>query len=236
MLSLLGSLQNFDILQWISRIIVLLIAFPFHESAHGYIAYKLGDPTAKNLGRITMNPIKHMSLIGTISMILVGIGWGKPVPIDPRYFKNRKAGMAISSAAGPLSNFLLAFLSMLLMKIFDLVAVLFPQTFLIQGTFGYTLYYSLTLLLFYMVFINISLGIFNLLPVPPFDGSRILFYFLPERYYFMVMRYEQFIFIAILLVLMTGALDAPLSFLTNAVYNGFDFLTGFMDLIIRAVA
>lgn len=209
---------------WV-RAIAVIIALPVHECAHAFVANRLGDPTAKNNGRITLNPFRHLDLIGTICLLFTGIGWAKPVPINPYNFKNPKAGMAISSAAGPLSNFLLAVLSMVFEKVFFYAAISANSEALsmVASVFSY------------MAIINISLAIFNMLPVPPFDGSRIVSYFLPQQTYFNLMRYEKYIYIAVLAVLLTGLLDRPLLFLNNALYGFIDSITGFVDLTMKAV-
>lgn len=200
------------IFPYLLNFLLIVISLPVHESAHGYIAYKLGDPTAKNQGRITLNPIKHFSLPGAISMLLFGIGWANPVPVNPYYFKDRKTGMAITSLAGPLSNILLALIFMIAYKIvysFESLSVL---------SFAF----------FYLCYGNIRLAVFNLIPVPPFDGSRIFNLILPEKYYFQIMKYERYIFIGIFLLLLTGILNMPLNIAANFFINILDKLTFFI--------
>ncbi len=208
---------DFDIYSLIAKVIVLLLVLPIHEAAHAYASYKLGDPTAKAMGRLTLNPFKHLDLFGSLAILLVGIGWAKPVPVDPRYYKDAKKGMAISAAAGPLSNLLLAFIAFFISQILAVVPFTNQTSFEI-AQFIY-------LLLYYIALINVSLGIFNLIPVPPFDGSRILLLFLPERTYFKIMQYEKYILIAIFALLYVGALSGPLLFVQGAVIDFYSFIS-----------
>ncbi|MBQ9978551.1 MAG: site-2 protease family protein [Clostridia bacterium] len=190
---------------------VALISLSVHESAHGYVANKLGDPTAKNLGRITLNPMKHFDLLGFVSMLLFRVGWANPVPINARNFKNPRRDMAISAAAGPISNLCLAFIFAILLKLLNIAYGFITFT----NETAFLVMYFLEIMLLSGVILNLNLMIFNLIPIPPFDGSRILYVFLPTDLYFKVMRYEKYIMLAFILLFATGALDAPLSFLTN---------------------
>lgn len=207
------------------RALAFLTAIPFHEAAHAYISDKLGDPTAKNMGRLTLNPLAHFDLMGGLCMLLTGIGWAKPVPINTYNFKSGKKGMAISAAAGPLSNILLGFITLVLAKVVLYTSVLLG----VSGSVSQTLITILTT----MTSINISLAIFNLLPIPPFDGSRIFSVFLPERIYFKIMQYEQYIFLGVFALLMFGFLDGPLSYFTGLLYNLLYSLSGFVDVLFR---
>ncbi len=210
------------------RLIVLLTALPFHEFAHAWTANKLGDPTAKYQGRLTLNPLRHLDPMGAILMLVAGFGWAKPVPVNPNYFKNRKAGMAITAVAGPLSNLLLAFICMILYKIFAYAGII------TTGLVGETLT-SLCSAFALMVSLNVGLAVFNLVPIPPLDGSRVLNLVLPTKLYFQIMQYERIIMLALFAAIFLGLLDRPLSFVQSHVFNLLDFLTRFVDLIARAV-
>lgn len=215
-----------DLFDIIVRAIVLLTAIPVHEAAHAYVADKLGDPTAKYMGRLTLNPMAHFDLMGSVAMILFGIGWAKPVPINPLKFKDQKKGMAISAAAGPASNVIVAAISLAIAKLIWYASYVTGVNTVISTL--YTIFRS-------MCFINISLAIFNLIPIPPFDGSRIFNYFLPDKFYFKIMEYERYIFLALFVVLFTGILDLPISLLSGLVYNAVDKLTFFVDIIGKTI-
>lgn len=211
-----GNIQYFLISLLLSLPIVLL-SLSVHETAHGYAAYKLGDPTANSLGRLTLNPFKHIDPIGFVCMVLFGFGWAKPVPINTRYFKNPKRDMAISGAAGPLSNILLAVIFAILLKVelavYNTVAL---------TDFTYEVFSWLYTFLYLGVKLNITLAVFNLIPVPPLDGSRIFLVLLPTELYFKIMRYEKYIYMVLMIALLLGLLDTPISFVTNL----------FMDLLL----
>ncbi|MBQ2734555.1 MAG: site-2 protease family protein [Clostridia bacterium] len=179
---------------------VIVLALSIHEAAHGYVAYKCGDPTAYHMGRLTLNPLKHLDLFGFLSMLIFGFGWAKPVPINTRNFRNPKRGMALSAAAGPAANLLLGVISAFLLGFFaalsNYVALEFGQGFLFTA-----LKYVCTLCSLSTIY-NFLLMAFNLIPIPPFDGSRIAFVFLPQKYYFGIMRYERQIMFGLLIALL----------------------------------
>ncbi len=189
---------------------IALLALSFHEMAHGYMANKLGDPTAKNLGRITLSPFKHLDPFGFISMVLFGIGWANPVPINTRYFKKPRRDMALSAAAGPISNLLLAVIFALLLKVFFMLPA---SVFTLGDTLPWIIYTFLLL----GIQLNVNFAIFNLIPIPPFDGSRILYVFLPPKYYFGIMKYERYICLGFMLLLFLGVFDPILNLLSGAV-------------------
>ncbi len=208
-----GGLNRYMLMATVLSIPTIIIALCFHESAHGWVAYKMGDSTARNFGRITMNPAKHFDPMGFLCMLCFGFGWAKPVPINSRNFRNPKWGMVITALAGPVSNLLLALGGML---IFQTASV-----FLTNSVFSMVIWYFL----YYFCYLNIYLAVFNLLPVPPFDGSRIFLAFLPSKAYFAVMKYERVILIVILVLLWTGVISLPFGWLTDKIFEGFAWLT-----------
>ena len=194
--------MNQSVVDFLLSIPAVLLSLTIHECAHGWVAYRLGDPTAKDLGRLTLNPMRHLDPIGAISLLLFHIGWAKPVPINPRNFRRPKSGMALTAFAGPVSNFLLAFFAavsfLLIDHLEENVFRLDPSTNLYE--FLYYLFYF-----FYLLHLmNLMLGFFNLLPVTPLDGSRILYLFLPRRPYQWFVRHEKQIYIFVLIWLIGG--------------------------------
>jgi len=160
-----------------------------HELAHGYAAYKLGDSTAKDLGRLTLNPIKHIDPVGLLMMLLIGFGWAKPVPVDMRNFKHPKWYMAVTAIAGPLSNILLA------------AVVMFFYGLFYTSLSGSALGSTINILILNTVLLSVALAVFNMLPIPPLDGSKVLFSLLPENLYYKLMRYERYGIIVLLVVM-----------------------------------
>ena len=186
---------------------VVFVCSPIHELSHAFTAYKLGDNTAKNEGRLTFNPIKHIDLIGMIMILLFGIGYAKAVPVNMRNFKNPKRDMAIVSLAGRASNLVMAFISCMLLYATASIAT--------ENTFT-----NIIMLFFsYATIINISLGVFNLIPIPPLDGSKILASVLPDRVYYKYMMYERYVMIALMLLLFTGVLDGIISGLSDVMFR-----------------
>lgn len=212
------------LIQFLFVVPCVLIALTFHEFAHGYMAYKLGDPTAKNFGRLTLNPLKHLDPIGTICMIFFHFGWAKPVPINSRYFKKPRRDMALTAAAGPIMNFILALFGMLVCRILTKIFVTFPA----QSDFVYYIQYAALTLFSYFHMLNLSLGVFNLIPIPPLDGSRIFYIFLPPKWYFGVMKYEKYIQLALLVLLWTGLLSRPLSAAVSWISGGMQWLVSWI--------
>lgn len=223
---MLGSITD-KLIELLFVIPCVLFALTVHEVSHGYMAYRLGDPTARNMGRLTLNPLKHLDPLGTLCMILFHFGWARPVPINTRYFKHSRRDTALTAAAGPISNFILAFLGLLVQSILYAIFVRFPA----QSQFAFNIQYAALTLFSYFHILNLSLGLFNLIPVPPLDGSRIFLVFLPAKYYFGVMKYERYIQLGLMVLLYFGVLTRPLSFLVSAVSNGMQFLIGLLPFL-----
>ena len=179
---------------------IILLALSLHETAHGYVAYKCGDSTAYNLGRLTLNPIKHIDPAGFLCMLLLGFGWAKPVPINTRNFRNPKRGMALSALAGPLANAIMGLISAALL---GFTTALYYYLMLSGASrFALTCISYTTLLFELSALYNLLFMAFNLIPIPPFDGSRIALAFLPPKTYFGIMKYERQIMVGLLVVLL----------------------------------
>jgi Zn-dependent protease len=210
------------LIEFLLSLPIILLTISTHETAHGFVAYKLGDPTAKNLGRLTLNPIKHLDPFGFAAMVLVGYGWANPVPINTRNFKKPRRDMALTGAAGPLSNLLLGVIFAILLKInITLVPELLPYSETNQMFFD-----ILVRFLSKGVLINVAFAVFNMLPIPPFDGSRILYVFLPTKYYFGIMKYERYIAMGLLVLLILGVLDPVFEFFTIHIIKLISFAIG----------
>lgn len=190
--------------------VAALFCLTVHELSHGLVAYRLGDPTAKNAGRLTLNPIRHIDILGLALMITAKVGWAKPVPVDSRNFKNPKGGMALTALAGPLSNFILAWVLLTvsggLIRIAPRLSWSLPE-----GVFWF-LYHLIDFLVNAAV-LSVGLGVFNLFPIPPLDGSKILFSFFPDKIYYTILRYERYVMLLMLAAVWWGLLDEPLTFL-----------------------
>ena len=205
--------EQFDwagLLSAVFRVLGVLVCLTVHETCHGLAALALGDPTAKRMQRLSLNPLHHIDWLGLASMVICGFGWAKPVPVDMRYFKRPKAGMAVTALAGPASNFLLA---MLLLFFASLTARLAAGE-------GAALLYGF---LVNTALLSVGLGLFNLAPIPPLDGSKVLFALLPERAYYTLMRYERY-GMAVLLLLVW--LDVGGGYLSEAIYRVFMWMAG----------
>ena len=210
-----GELEAIDLIVYVLSITyVCLCATPLHEFAHAFIAVKLGDDTPKLRGRLTINPIAHVDPIGILMIFLFGFGYAKPVEVRMRHFKKPKRDMALVALAGPFSNFIQAFIYILISAIFSIVMF---------KTGVHALGYICTFFTF-AALINIRLGVFNMIPIPPLDGSRLLTALLPTKAYFKIMQYERYISIGLMVLLFTGVLSRPLSFISDFVYNIFEFI------------
>ncbi|MCD7844263.1 MAG: site-2 protease family protein [Oscillospiraceae bacterium] len=189
-------------------VIPALVCITLHELSHGFVAYKLGDNTAKNAGRLTLNPIRHIDVWGLVCMVLFKFGWAKPVPVNMRNFQNPKRGMALTALAGPVCNFIIAVVFLFL------YGLLWPLY--LRGSAVMTIIVQMVITTAYL---SLALAVFNLLPIPPLDGSKVLYSFLNDRAYEKLMRYEKYGMIIMVVLVATGAVSGVLSTVTGWVYD-----------------
>ena len=216
-------LISYGIADILARFIILFLAITVHEFAHGMAAYKLGDPTAKYEGRLTLNPLSHMDPIGAVCMVLFRFGWAKPVPINPMYFRDRKRDTAITAAAGPLSNILMAFISAVLIA---------PFMILIKPNFSNVITYFIEKLLYECAYLNIYFAAFNLIPFPPLDGSKILGAFLSQENYMQLLQYERFAYPLLIIFMISGLLSRVLSIIITPLISLWTmFANGLISII-----
>ena len=212
-----GNIDFISVIIYIlSSLAVIFLTLPVHEFAHGFAATKLGDPTPRYQGRMTLNPFAHIDWIGAACILLFGFGWAKPVQVNSNNFRNPKRDMAVTALAGPLSNLIVAFAALLINNILSLIAT---KTLV-------SAFYYIGFFFYYIALINVSLAVFNLIPIPPLDGSRLLSALLPYRYYYALMRYERYIFFGLIALLWIGVLDIPLNFLSGAVMSFLKSIAG----------
>ena len=206
-----GSLESI-----LLRLASVFLCLTIHETCHGLAAYALGDPTAKRAHRLSLNPLRHIDWIGFFMMIVAGFGWAKPVPVNPNYFKKPKEGMAITALAGPVSNFLLALLLLLAARLVYVRAM-------VTGTQPETLFSFLV----NTASLSVGLGLFNLVPVPPLDGSKVVAVLLPDRAYNWLMRYEQLGMVLLVVIISVGVGSNALNAAIDWVFGLFCRIVGF---------
>lgn len=218
---------RFNMLSFINVLInvpITLIALTGHEFAHAWVSTKLGDPTPRYEGRLSLNPMAHLDIMGTILMILTGFGWAKPVSINPSYYRDRKKGMALTAIAGPLSNFIMAFLG-----------VLVGTLILILGNFiGFSenVLRNINMVFYLFAFRNLCFMVFNLIPIPPLDGSKVLGLFIPNRTYYTILQYERYSIILIMILSLTGVFN---SIIGGGVSTVFGFISRAVSVIVSPI-
>lgn len=202
MLSLINILINVPI---------TLIALTGHEFAHALVSTKLGDPTPRYEGRLTLNPLAHLDITGTILMILTGFGWAKPVGVNPMYYDDRKKGMALTAIAGPIANFIMAF-----------AGVLVGTLLLVMGNrleWSYSVMENINMIFYLFAFRNLCFMVFNLIPIPPLDGAKVLGLFVPDRTYYTILQYERYSIILIMVLSLTGVFNTIIGGGVSAVFS-----------------
>ncbi|MBR3267599.1 MAG: site-2 protease family protein [Oscillospiraceae bacterium] len=230
-----GHFDQETLIELFAHLVIIFMILPLHELAHAWTAYKLGDDTASRQGRMTLNPIAHIDPIGAILLLLTGFGWAKPVPINPARFDRKHSmrfGVAITALAGPLSNLIAAFIGMVAFR-FYLLSDFFKRGLIDSYLSGGELNTALIIRLFFQFFIivNIGLAVFNLIPIPPLDGSKIVGYFTPAKFDKWLIQNEQIIRMVFLIIVFSGILSEPLSWVRDQIWDMFVFFTDWIPKI-----
>lgn len=225
MASLLASMSPQMLVQIGVNFMIIFLVVPVHEYAHAWAAVKLGDDTPRYQGRLSLNPLRHIDPIGAVCLLFGGFGWGRPVQINPLNFRQYRKGSMLCAAAGPLSNLIMGTGGMIIYKFISAAYAVNESDAL----------YWLAFILHYFVLVNLGLAVFNLIPIPPLDGSKIVAYFAGEKWNRFIYQYQQVISIAFLVLIVSRALDTPLGYLQYGAYFLIDKLTFFVDIIARAI-
>lgn len=221
----LSSVNKQQILMmFIARVIIILLILPLHEFAHAWVARRCGDDTAESKGRLTFNPFSHVDPVGAVLLLLTGFGWAKPVPVNPNRMNNPRTGMVWTSLAGPASNLIFAFLAMIPFRLLESIPI--HSTSMLRTL---SIVYSI---LYFFILVNIGLAVFNLIPIPPLDGSNILMGFLPFKAIIWIQQHQRVISFVFLILILSDFLNTPLSFLQQLIFKGFQFATNWIPALI----
>lgn len=226
------NLDSIDVLQIITKILIIFLVLPIHECAHAWAAHKMGDETAAYSGRLTLNPLAHIDILGALCLLITGFGWAKPVPINPLKFKKQRFGIAITAAAGPLSNLAVSFIAMIIYRI--VLSLPGGSGYFLSSAGDITGGFVILYVLQFFILVNIGLAIFNLIPIPPLDGSKIISYFTSAKLDRWIYEHQLIVNAVFFAVIITGILSKPLNIIGGYVYDLFWFITNFIPKLMGA--
>ena len=226
------NLDSIDVLQIITKILIIFLVLPIHECAHAWAAHKMGDETAAYSGRLTLNPLAHIDILGALCLLITGFGWAKPVPINPLKFKKQRFGIAITAAAGPLSNLAVSFIAMIIYRI--VLSLPGGSGYFLSSAGDITGGFVILYILQFFILVNIGLAIFNLIPIPPLDGSKIISYFTSAKLDRWIYEPQLIVNAVFFAVIITGILSKPLNIIGGYVYDLFWFITNFIPKLMGA--
>jgi len=226
------NLDSIDVLQIITKILIIFLVLPIHECAHAWAAHKMGDETAAYSGRLTLNPLAHIDILGALCLLITGFGWAKPVPINPLKFKKQRFGIAITAAAGPLSNLAVSFIAMIIYRI--VLSLPGGSGYFLSSAGDITGGFVILYILQFFILVNIGLAIFNLIPIPPLDGSKIISYFTSAKLDRWIYEHQLIVKAVFFAVILTGILSKPLNIIGGYVYDLFWFITNFIPKLMGA--
>ena len=226
------KLESIDVLQIITKILIIFLVLPIHECAHAWAAHKMGDETAAYSGRLTLNPLAHIDILGALCLLITGFGWAKPVPINPLKFKKQRFGIAITAAAGPLSNLAVSFIAMIIYRI--VLSLPGGSGYFLSSAGDITGGFVILYILQFFILVNIGLAIFNLIPIPPLDGSKIISYFTSAKLDRWIYEHQLIVNAVFFAVIITGILSKPLNIIGGYVYDLFWFITNFIPKLMGA--
>ena len=226
------NLDSIDVLQIITKILIIFLVLPIHECAHAWAAHKMGDETAAYSGRLTLNPLAHIDILGALCLLITGFGWAKPVPINPLKFKKQRFGIAITAAAGPLSTLAVSFIAMIIYRI--VLSLPGGSGYFLSSAGDITGGFVILYILQFFILVNIGLAIFNLIPIPPLDGSKIISYFTSAKLDRWIYEHQLIVNAVFFAVIITGILSKPLNIIGGYVYDLFWFITNFIPKLMGA--